>query len=182
MNLKKITSTLILVSFFTSQTAFAQNVPSPEPDANANKVALPLSQLLPGEKDPGAAISPMRSGQRAPFSGVLFSPPAVANVIVELESFEERLHIEIMRTISEQQADCDKKISDVENKLTTDKKILQANIDSKNILIKELNVQIKNLKDERDSKWHPGAWLGIGAAGGIALTVLTAFAISKASQ
>lgn len=166
-----------------SQTAHAQGVPSPEPvDVTTDKVTLPLSQLLPGEKDPGAAISPMKKRQRAPFSGVLFSPPAVANVIVELESFEERLHIEIMRTINEQQAECDKKLSDVENKLTTDKKILQANINSKDKLIKELNVQIKTLKDEKETRWHPGAWLGIGAASGIALTVLTAFAISKASQ
>lgn len=180
MNFKKIISTMVLFSFFVPQVALGQTVFSPEPDEKLQ--SLPLPQLQPGEKDPGIAISPMRRGQRAPFSGVLFSPRAVADVIVEFESFEERLHIEIMRTINEQQAECDKKLSDVENKLTTDKKILQANIDSKDKVIKELHGQIKILKDEQESRWHPGAWLGIGAASGIALTVLTAFAISKASQ
>jgi len=184
MNLKKFISTLVLVSFLAPQVALAQGVPSPDPDPPEKDVkgSLPLPRLLPGEKNPGMAISPMKKGQRAPFTGVLLSPAATADVIVEFETFEERIRIEVVKAIQEQQADCDKKLSDADAKSTADKEILKANIKSKNSSIKDLQTQVKILKDERDTRWPAGAWIGIGAAGGVALTILTAFAISKATQ
>lgn len=184
MNWKKTISALVLTSMLFPQVALAQSVPSPDPDPPEKGVkgSLPLPQLLPGEKDPGLAISPMKKGQRAPFTGVLLSPSAVADVIVEFETFEERIHIEVMKAVKEQQADCDKKLSDTETKLNTDKKILEANIGSKDRTIKNLQDQVKILTEEQNSRWPVGAWVGIGAAGGVALTILTAFAISKATQ
>jgi len=184
MKFTKFVSTILLVSFLMPNIALAQGTPSPDPDPAEKGVkgSLPMPKLLPGEKDPGLALSPMKRSQRAPFTGVLLSPAAVADVIVEFESFEERLHIDVMRTIKEQQADCDKKLADTETKFNADKKILEANIGSKDRSIKTLQDQVKILKDEQNSRWPVGAWIGVGAAGGVALTILTAFAISKATQ
>jgi hypothetical protein len=149
------------------------------PDPEKMEDVLPPAQLAPGEKDPGLALSPMKKGQKAPFTGVLLSPSAVANVIVELKSIDERLQIEIAAATKKQTAICEKSTSDIKTKQEADRKILQADIDDKarSILAKER--EIKKLRDEQTNPW---AWFSVGAAGGITLTVLTAFAISKATK
>ena len=181
MRLKRITSIVLLFSMLSPQIAVAQNIPSPDAES-PTKVELPKTELLPGEKDPGLAISPMKKGQRAPFTGVLLAPASVASVIVEMETFEERLKIEVKKVTESERVKCEKNILDADAKSVADKKILQADIDSKGRTISSLNGQIKKLRDENESRWPPGVWIGVGAVGGIALTVLTAFAISKATQ
>lgn len=180
MRIKNLISIFVLLSFLSPNLAVAQSVPSPDPDPRPLDILPP--SLLPGEKDPGLAMSPMKKKQRAPFTGVLLSPSAVANIIVEYETIEERIHVEVMKTISESKADCEKQLTDKKIKHEADKKIMQASINSKDLMIKSLDAEVKRLNDEKNAKWHPGAWIGIGAASGIALTVLTAFAISKATQ
>jgi len=182
MKIRKIISTTLLVSMLTPQVALAQGVPSPDPDPPAAKEPLPTPNLIPGEKDPGLAISPMRKGQRAPFTGVLLSPEASANIIIEFETFQERIRLDVNKAIKQEQADCQKTMSDLAAKAAADKKILQANIDQKGRTISDLNVEVKKLKEEKATEWSPTAWIGIGAAGGILVTVLTAFAISKATK
>jgi hypothetical protein len=183
MNIQKIVSTILLACMLTPRVALAQGAPSPDPDPpTIVKEPLPSPSLLPGEKDPGAAISPMKKGQRAPFTGVLLSPEASANVIVEFETFQERMRLEVDKAIKQEQADCQKKVSDLDAKSVADKKILKANVDEKGRTITNLNAEIKKLKDEKATEWAPTTWMGIGTAGGILLTVLTAFAISKATQ
>jgi hypothetical protein len=180
MKINKLISSIVLLSFLAPQVVLAQSVPSPDPDPKA--INIPPPALIPGEKDPGLALSPMKKRQRAPFTGVLLSPSAVANIIVEYEMFEERIHIEVMNAIAQSKADCDKQLSDKATEYTADKKIMEANIKSKDAMIKSFDIEVKRLNDEKNSRWHPGAWVGLGAASGIALTILTAFAISKASQ
>ena len=180
MKIKNFISTFVLLSFLLPNFAIAQSVPSPDPDPRP--LDMPSPSLLPGEKDPGLAMSPMKKRQRAPFTGVLLSPAAVANIIVEYETIEERIHIEVMNALARSKADCDKQLMDKKTEYTADKKIMESSIRSKDAMIKSLDVEVKRLNDEKNSRWHPGAWIGIGAASGIALTILTAFAISKASQ
>lgn len=182
MKIQKIISTILLVSMLVPQVALAQGAPSPDPDPPVTKEPLPTPSLMPGEKDPGLAISPMKKGQRAPFTGVLLSPEASANIIVEFETFQERIQLEVNKAIKQEQADCQKKTSDLEAASVADKKILQADIDEKERAISGLNLDVKKLKDEKAAAWAPTTWIGLGAAGGILLTVLTAFAISKATK
>jgi len=182
MKLQKTISTILLISMLAPQVVLAQGIPSPDPDPPAVKEPLPAPSLMPGEKDPGLAISPMRKGQRAPFTGVLLSPEASANIIVEFETFRERIQLDVNKAIMQEQADCKKKTLDLEASSTADKKILQANIDEKGRTISNLNLEVKKLKDEKAAVWAPTTWIGFGAAGGILLTVLTAFAISKATE
>jgi hypothetical protein len=180
MSFKKIISTLLLATLTLPNIAIAQSVPSP--DAEPAVLNIPPPELTPGEKDPGLAISPMKRGQRAPFTGVLLAPASVASVIVEIESIHERMQIEIRKAVEQERAECEKTVQDLNVKTEADNKIHQANIDGKNRTINMLNQRVKKLEEENASRWHPGVWIGIGTAGGIALTVLTAFAISKATQ
>ena len=181
MNFKKIVSTIVLFSFCIPQIVLAQSIPSPEQDPPVKNISHIL-QLTPAEIDPGFALSPMKKRQRAPFTGVLLSSSAAANIIVELETIKERIHIEIVKATQLEQANCDKRLADAIAKSRADVNVLQASIDSKNKTINVLNVELKTLNDYNNAEWQPAAWVGIGTATGILLTVLTAFAISKATQ
>lgn len=180
MNIKNIISTLVLVTTLLPNLAFAQNIPSPEPDETTkNMQVLPPMKLQPGEKDLAAALSPMKLGQRAPFTGVLLSPTAVANVIVEFETFEERLHVEVMRSVSEERAAGDKRLSDANAGCVADKNELQANLGASK---RETDAYKTELKNVKDSQSNPYIWAGLGALGGAAFTLLTVFAVTQVTK
>jgi len=180
MTFKKIIVTILSMALMLPNAALAQNIPSPELETPRKGIKdIPPAKLQPGEKDPGAALSPMKKGQRAPFTGVLLSPVAVANVIVEIESFEERLHIEVMRSVAEERAAGDKRLNDANAGSTADKKILQANFDAAKRETEAYRTELKNLKD---SQTNPYLWTTLGAAGGIAFTLLTVFAVAQVTK
>jgi nucleotide-binding universal stress UspA family protein len=58
------------------------------------------------EENVGAAISPMRKGNKAMFTGVLLSPLAIATLITELKSAELVTEIEVKRAKDEAAAWC----------------------------------------------------------------------------
>lgn len=180
--MKKIISIFLLTSLLSSSLSFAQdkNIDiSPDPDTSEAVIEIPPVKLAPGEKDPGKALSPMRKGQKAPFTGVLLSPSAVADVIVEIESTEERIHIEVMRALEFEQAEYEKKIEVLKTTSTSEKSILQASIDRKNKDIIDLNAELEKSKK---AQTNPLLWAGIGFAGGLVVTVLTVFAVSQATK
>lgn len=159
--MKKVISTLLLFSFLIPSVAFGQ---LPSPDA---------------EPDVGKSLSPLSKGQKAPFTGVLLSPAAAASVIVDIESFEEKMRIEVKNAIQKEQAECEKKLSDSSTRLTAEKKEIQAELDGKSRTVDSLNLEIKRLKDSQTS---PGLWLGIGAASGLVATLLTVFVVSQVTK
>lgn len=178
MRFKQIISATILVSLLAPQAALAQT-PTPSPEKESLSHAIPAVNLQPGEVDPGKALSPMKKGQKAPFTGVLLSPAAVADTIVDIESVEERIHIEVTRAMQEEQAKCDKTSGDLTAKFTADNKILQASVDGKTREIKILNEELA--KAQARAK-NPYLWGGIGFVGGVALSVLGVYAISQVSK
>jgi len=63
MRLKRFISSVLLFSFLFPQICFAQSKDiSPDPDVG--KESFPKVELVPGEKDPGLALSPMKKGQK----------------------------------------------------------------------------------------------------------------------
>lgn len=181
MNLKKFIASVVITTMLLSNTVAAQNVPSPDLENSMQgiKDSLPPAQLLPGEKDPGMALSPMKKAQRAPFTGVLLSPAAVADIIVEFESIEERIHIEVVRAVKEEQATCEKNLKDAEARSTADKKELHANLEAKKTEAQAYKDELKRLKDTQP---NPYFWAGLGTLGGAAFTLLTVFAISQVAK
>jgi hypothetical protein len=178
--MKKFITALLIASLLSSNFCFAQGFDiSPDPDPSESISKIPPVKLAPGEKDPGRALSPMRRNQRAPFTGVLLSPSAVADVIVEIESIEERIHIEVMNAVKTEQTECEKRIETSETKLKTDKKMLQTTIESKDKDILKLNSELEKAKKEQT---NPMLWAGIGFASGVVATVLTVFAVSQATK
>jgi hypothetical protein len=167
--MKKLISSIMLASFLVPNVCCAQDVVS----------TLPTIVIPAGEVDPGAAISPMKKGQKAPFTGVLLSPEAVATVITEIKSLDDKIKLEVQRVTSLQQEQCRKEKTDLQIRSDADKKILQSDIDDK---LRTINLLEENLKKEQEDRPNKVVWAGLGAAGGIAVTILTAFAISKVTK
>ena len=167
MNLKKLTTLVLLAVLLCSSTsAFAQkpNIPSPDPD------------------DQVAKISPMRKGDSAPFTGVLFSPRATATLIAELEAFNERIKIEVGKAMSDQIAKNQFNLNESESKFTTFKLIQQADIDTKTLRIKQLSKDLSDAQNAAANAPSRFLWAGLGAVVGVATTVLITFAVNQASK
>ena len=109
-------------------------------------------------------ITPLEQGQEAPYSGILYTPPAVAETIAQrealvaqhnlnLEILEERLRAELGLTIDNLQVD------------------LNACNQNYNQMVAIKDEQIKNLQelalDSNDSHW----WLAGGILSGVLITV-----------
>lgn len=179
--MKKFISALLIASMSIGNISFAYGFDiSPDPpDKSEVSKNIPPVTLAPGEKDPGKALSPMKKGQKAPFTGVLLSPAAVADIIVELDSIEERIQIEVMNATKLNQAECEKKVETLETNSQFDKKMLQATIENKDKNIASLTLELQKSKKEQT---NPFLWTGIGLGAGILMTVLTAYAISQTTK
>lgn len=165
--MKKFVSSIILASFTLASTVRAE-VPS-----------IPLPTTPPEEVDPGSALSPMSKGQKAPFTGVLLSPRAVATIISELNSTNEKLKIETDKIKNEQEALCKKTALDLKIKFETEKKLVVLDAEEKD---RTINILQGRLSEEQKSRPNPAVWTAIGTAGGVALTLLTVFAVSQAAK
>lgn len=164
--MKKIISTLLLVAFTsTTNVAYSQDLP---------EITTPE-----GEADPGEAISPMKAGQKAPFSGVLLSPKAVASIISKLKSVEKAKQL----AASEAKETAEEVCKNEKNLLTirtdTDKEILNARIESNKQVI---GIYEKKIQEANESQSDPALLVGLGAAGGIVASILTVLAVSQAMK
>lgn len=131
------------------------------------------------EVDVGSAVSPMKKDDRAPFSGVLLSPRAIATILSQFRNQKEQTKIEVDHAVSVERAQQEYKISELKTSTETDKKILEAQLAARK---KEILILDERLKKEESSKANLPLWTGVGVGGGIAITILTVFAISSASK
>jgi hypothetical protein len=122
----------------------------------------------------------MKWGQKAPFTGLLLSPEAVATIIVELASIQNVVNIEVEKAKASSQATCDFKLAELNTTANANVKILEAQLVSKN---QQLSLITDSLKMyEEDSKSMP-VWIGLGTGfgflAGIGLSALTVYAIGQ---
>lgn len=141
------------------------------------EVELPVPELLPDEPDVGEAISPMRKGQRAPFTGVLLSPKAVAKLTVELNSIEEKIEIEKEKVLKACQAECSFKVTNADIESRTDIKILKAKLESEEKENKILQKRVEKLEKDRP---NVTTWTFVGFLTGVVATVAIVFGVSEA--
>lgn len=175
--IKKFIS-LLLVCSILAVSATATADPSPV------TVAIPPApDRVYGEKDVGAAASPMHKLQIAPFTGVLLSPLALATLLAEIDSFDARLKLETARVASEESAKCEFKVSEVESRAKADVKVAQAQLDEKQRMIDTLNGRLKKTEDDRP---NTPLWVGLGVSGGlilgVLLTVVVTYGVNQATK
>lgn len=170
--IKKSLSAILAISLtLTPITAIAKepvNIPSPDPDTEV------------------ARISPMRKGHAAPFTGVLFSPKATATVLEEIQTFNERMKIEVDKAVKDLSAKKQFELDEATSRCTTAKTVLQADIDAKDARIKSLTKDLKDAEDaKRDAIENSPSrllWAGLGVAAGAATAILITFAVNQASK
>lgn len=137
----------------------------------------------PGESDVGAAISPVKKGQIAPFTGILLSPKATATIIANLNALQEQIKIDVDHMRAEEQVKCDFKVSETTIHLEADKKILQAQVDEQN---KRITIVTDQLKKEEVGRPNTPLWVGLGTGVGliigVGLSALTVYAVGHASK
>jgi hypothetical protein len=164
--MKRILSLLTCLSIiFTTSIVRADDLSLP-----------PAPSPVEGEIDVGAAISPMKKGDKAVFTGLLLSPRAVATVMAQINALKGQIKIEVDRTKGEERARCEFRVSEQRNVLETDKKILQVQLESTQ---KDLQMLSTRLKEERAVQQNAQLWTGLGFAGGVVATIVTVFAVKS---
>lgn len=138
---------------------------------------LPQVQPVQGEISVGPAVSPMKKGQIAPFSGVLLSPEAVAKIIVDFNNQKAQTQIEVDKAIAIQKAKDQLIIDNVSADLQREKDVAIAQVKNRDDQLKILNDRIA---DAEKNKPNVVAVAGLGAVAGAALVVLSFIAVNAA--
>lgn len=159
----------------TSVPVFAQ-----ETTQDPSAVQLPASpEPWPAEPDVGPAVSPIKKGYPAPFTGVLLSPQAVAIVTVEIEHISDKIKIEVDKAVADNDAKWTYKLNEQKIKFDADQKVLMAQLDASK---SENKILYERLDKVEKSQPDLMLWVGGGFVAGILTTVLTTYAVTQASK
>ena len=126
------------------------------------------------EPDPGKVLMPLKRGSVAPFSGTLASPAAVADIIAQLKSIDERMRVESEHARKNQEI----KDNYVIENLKAEKERLEK---QKELMVNSRDEQIKILTQELSKAKDPNSqlWFGLGLFGGVVLTTAVAVVIGN---
>lgn len=139
----------------------------------------PAPELQSGEPDVGPAVSPMKKGQIAPFTGVLLSPKAVATVTVNMQLIPEQVKIEVDHAVAVEKAQSAAALNEQKIKADADAKVAEARLNAALAENKIVSDRLKKVEDSQPNLW---LWVGGGVIAGAGLTVLTVWASSQAQK
>ncbi len=148
---------------------------------SALTAAAMLAMTVPAYADPPTAapvVSPINKDQPAPFSGILLSPSAAAMVIAAKDAAAASLKLAVQHQYEVDMAQMKFQLDQANTTCTGDKAVLQAQVDDGK---KQVNILTTQLKKSTGSLSAP-AWMGIGGATGVIVTLLTVFAVSRATK
>ena len=122
-------------------------------------------------------IVTLKKGELAPFEGTLFSTSAAARIAIELETKNEACQLKLNRELEKQAAFN-------QFKLDLKQASLDACLDKYTIVTDLKQQQLNELTDQlkKNSGPQPAWWFAGGIVGGVAVTVLSAWALSQASN
>lgn len=168
------------MAMVSSSISMAQeSVPSPDATASV-PISIPTAPTIQiGEPDVGPAISPMKRGQQAPFTGVLLSPAAIASIISDINHKNDLIKIEVDKATKTLTAKHEFETNLLKLRSESDAKIAQMRIDEQHKEIDRIDAQ---LKKEREDRPNPMTWAAIGLGTGILLSTLTAATIAYVTK
>ena len=159
--MKRFISSLLIASTLVASTPAWAADPTPDPAP----VASPT-------------VSPLSKGQPAPYTGVLLSPEAVAQVVAQQDTAAAALKLAVQHQADIDAAQLQYQLAQLTTTCTADKNDLQAQVtDNKN----QVNILTEQLKSNTGGPGAP-VWIGIGAVGGIVVTLATVFAVSRVTK
>jgi hypothetical protein len=146
-------------------------------------VASMLATSVPAWADepapsPAPVVTPLNKGQMAPYTGVLMSPEAVAQVIAEREGAAATLILAVQRQADLDTAKLKFEVGRLTTTCTADKTVLHAQIDDGKRQINILNEELK-----KESSGLSGFQLvGIGAGAGLVIGILGVVLVGAAAN
>ncbi len=123
-------------------------------------------------------ITAVQKGTPAPFAGVLLTPEAVAKVIAEAKDCPKRVEVEVDKARGEEKALGEKAVADAQSDAKRDKAILQAGIDQREGMIKDLNARLEKSEQSRGNTW---LFAGGGLLTGATIVILSVVAVNAAN-
>jgi len=109
---------------------------------------------------------------------VLLSPPAVAQVVAQQDTAAAAIQLAVQHQMQLDAAQQKYALDSAATTCTADKTVLQTELTSTQ---KQNQILSDQLKKATSGPSTP-VWVGIGFAGGVIVTVLTALAVSKATH
>lgn len=123
-------------------------VQEPMPSASAlEDVRIPPMTVVDGVGIHGEAIASMRSGQLAPFPGVLFNGPALAHLEVEYRGLAQRCTIDRITELNRLRAQARADLDHVDTILLTERQITNILLTGRDREIVRLQTQLNNVNN-----------------------------------
>lgn len=147
--------------------------------AESTTLQLPNVTLGINEPQIGAVIFPIKKTQSAPFTGLLLSPAASADIIVRIQNTQNEINLQVKKASDTQkvfdQLTIDNLNSQIEFVKTTTSTIIKNRDD-------EIVKLTKKIFDDEKNKANLPLWVGVGTVGGIFTTILTVFVVNLVSK
>jgi hypothetical protein len=166
--MKKLLSSLLIVNMLSLSSAGLA-------DETTKKFLTVDSTTQVVEKK---AISPLKSSQPAPYSGILLSPVAVAQLIAKFDSCSAETELAVKKQFDDDAAMQSYQLKKLSTTCDADKSIVKAQLDSAKAQNALLEEQLKKISNPPSAMF----WAGIGGIGGVVVTILTVVAVSKATK
>ena len=120
-------------------------------------------------------VSPIKKGQKSPFSGIVYDIEANAWILTQLKNFEKRLKLTKEATLTECNLIKNAQLRDQQITFEASIKTQKASLDEQ---ARRIKILTKLLQDEENKKnLEPLLWAGGGVISGIALTLVTVLLI-----
>lgn len=123
-------------------------------------------------------ITPVQKGAPAPFTGILLTPEAVAKVIAEAKDCPKRVQVETDRARGEEKAHGEKALADAQADAKRDRAVMQAGMDQRDGMIKDLTTRLDKSEQARSNTW---LFAGGGVLAGAAIVILSVVAVGAAN-
>lgn len=123
-------------------------------------------------------ITTVQKGAPAPFAGVLLTPEAVAKIIAEAKDCPKRIGVEVDRARGEEKARGEKALADAQADAKRDKAVLQAGIEQRDGMVKDLTSRLEKSENARSNAWM---WAGGGVLAGAVIVILSVVAVGASN-
>lgn len=119
-------------------------------------------------------ITPVQKGAPAPFTGVLLTPEAVAKIVAEAKDCPKRVEVEVERARGEEKIRGEKALADAQADAKRDRAVMQAGLDQRDGMIKDLTTRLDKSEQARSNMW---LFAGGGVLAGAAIVILSVVAV-----
>lgn len=125
----------------------------------------------PGEEDPGAVVAVIKQNQRAPFTGLLFSPQAAAETIAEIKTQREQCDIDCKFQLDMLKAQHALELQRAQNDYSALEKGCEVRVQTRDETIKFMDDRMREMADPNTELWFT-----LGAGGGLVTGIVLSLA------